>query len=48
MQGRTHLYEGQGVAVLGLSLVTNLAAGIGGQPLSHDEVLESGAGPRSG
>ncbi|MFT4199597.1 purine-nucleoside phosphorylase [Gordonia sp. (in: high G+C Gram-positive bacteria)] len=31
-----------GLDVLGLSLVTNLAAGITGQPLSHAEVLESG------
>ena len=28
----------QGVAVAGLSVVTNLASGLGGQPLSHDEV----------
>jgi purine-nucleoside phosphorylase len=34
--------------VFGISLVTNLAAGISPQPLSHEEVLESGqaAGPR--
>lgn len=31
-----------GAAVLGMSLVTNLAAGITGAPLSHDEVLEAG------
>jgi purine-nucleoside phosphorylase len=31
-----------GLEVLGLSLVTNMAAGITGQPLSHDEVLEAG------
>jgi purine-nucleoside phosphorylase len=31
-----------GVEVLGLSLVTNLAAGITGQPLDHAEVLEAG------
>ena len=31
-----------GMEVLGISLVTNLAAGIGDQPLSHDEVLEAG------
>jgi len=31
-----------GMDVLGISLVTNLAAGITGDPLSHDEVLESG------
>ena len=31
-----------GAQVLGVSLVTNLAAGMTGQPLSHDEVLEAG------
>ena len=31
-----------GAEVLGISLVTNLAAGMTGQPLSHAEVLESG------
>jgi purine-nucleoside phosphorylase len=31
-----------GADVLGLSLVTNLAAGMTGQPLSHAEVLEAG------
>ena len=31
-----------GVEVLGLSLVTNLAAGVTGQPLNHLEVLEAG------
>ncbi|OAN36245.1 purine-nucleoside phosphorylase [Mycolicibacterium iranicum] len=31
-----------GADVLGVSLVTNLAAGMTGQPLSHDEVLEAG------
>ena len=31
-----------GMEVLGLSLVTNLAAGITGQPLNHEEVLEAG------
>jgi len=31
-----------GLEVLGISLVTNLAAGISDQPLSHDEVLEAG------
>ena len=37
-----------GLEVLGLSLVTNLAAGIGPTPLSHAEVIEAGraAGPR--
>jgi purine-nucleoside phosphorylase len=39
-----------GMEVLGISLVTNLAAGITGAPLSHQEVLESGreAGGRVG
>ncbi|MCD4533933.1 purine-nucleoside phosphorylase [Nocardioides sp. cx-169] len=31
-----------GMEVLGISLVTNLAAGITGQPLNHEEVLEAG------
>ncbi|MBW0091466.1 purine-nucleoside phosphorylase [Pseudonocardia sp. KRD-184] len=31
-----------GVEVFGLSLVTNLAAGLTGQPLDHHEVLEAG------
>ena len=31
-----------GLEVLGISLVTNLAAGLGDQPLSHDEVLAAG------
>jgi purine-nucleoside phosphorylase len=31
-----------GMEVLGLSLVTNLAAGMTGQPLNHEEVLEAG------
>jgi purine-nucleoside phosphorylase len=37
-----------GLEVLGVSLVTNLAAGISPTPLSHEEVLEAGraAGPR--
>ena len=37
-----------GLEVLGISLVTNLAAGIGTSPLSHAEVLAAGAaaGPR--
>jgi purine-nucleoside phosphorylase len=37
-----------GAEVLGISLVTNLAAGISAQPLSHEEVLEAGreAAPR--
>lgn len=33
----------EGAEVLGLSLVTNLAAGMTGQPLDHHEVLEAGA-----
>jgi purine-nucleoside phosphorylase len=32
-----------GVEVFGLSLVTNLAAGITGEALNHQEVLETGA-----
>ncbi|GAB3538283.1 purine-nucleoside phosphorylase [Arthrobacter tecti] len=37
-----------GMEVFGMSLVTNLAAGISDVPLSHEEVLEAGqaAGPR--
>ena len=31
-----------GLEILGISLVTNLAAGIGTQPLSHNDVLEAG------
>ena len=31
-----------GLEVLALSLVTNLAAGVGGEPLDHEEVLEAG------
>lgn len=31
-----------GIRVLGISCVTNMAAGILGQPLNHDEVLETG------
>jgi purine-nucleoside phosphorylase len=31
-----------GMEVLGISLVTNLAAGISDQPLDHAEVLEAG------
>ncbi len=31
-----------GLEVLGISLVTNLAAGVGDQPLAHEEVLEAG------
>ena len=38
----------EGMEILGLSLVTNLAAGIAGVALSHEEVLAAGvaAGPR--
>ena len=32
----------EGSEVLGISLVTNLAAGISGQPLNHEEVLAAG------
>ena len=37
-----------GLEVFGISLVTNAAAGISGDPLSHEEVVEAGqaAGPR--
>ena len=28
--------------MLGISLVTNLAAGMTGEPLNHEEVLEAG------
>ena len=31
-----------GLEVLGISLVTNLAAGITGEPLNHEEVLAAG------
>ena len=31
-----------GLEVLGISMVTNLAAGITGEPLNHEEVLEAG------
>jgi purine-nucleoside phosphorylase len=31
-----------GAEVLGVSLVTNLAAGMTGEPLRHDEVLAAG------
>lgn len=38
----------EGMEILGLSLVTNLGAGIGGEHLNHQEVLDAGrdAGPR--
>lgn len=31
-----------GAEVLGISLVTNLAAGLSGQPLNHEEVIQAG------
>ncbi len=31
-----------GMEILGISLVTNQAAGISGAPLNHEEVLEAG------
>jgi purine-nucleoside phosphorylase len=31
-----------GMEILGLSLVTNAAAGMSGQPLNHEEVLQAG------
>jgi purine-nucleoside phosphorylase len=31
-----------GASVLGISLVTNIAAGLSGQPLDHQEVLAAG------
>jgi purine-nucleoside phosphorylase len=34
--------RGHGAQVLAVSLVTNLAAGMTGRPLSHDKVLEAG------
>jgi purine-nucleoside phosphorylase len=39
-----------GLEVLAISLVTNLAAGVGPEPLSHGEVIEAGraAAPRIG
>ena len=36
-----------GAEVLGLSLVTNLAAGLGGDTLDHEEVLAAGRRPPS-
>ena len=36
----------RGVPVLGISLITNLAAGISATPLSHDEVVAAGAEAR--
>jgi purine-nucleoside phosphorylase len=31
-----------GMEILGLSLVTNAAAGMSGEPLNHEEVLQAG------
>jgi len=31
-----------GISVLGLSCITNMAAGILDQPLNHEEVMETG------
>jgi purine-nucleoside phosphorylase len=31
-----------GMEILGISLVTNLAAGMSGEPLNHEEVLQAG------
>jgi purine-nucleoside phosphorylase len=31
-----------GIEVLGISCVTNLAAGLGATPLSHEEVFQTG------
>jgi purine-nucleoside phosphorylase len=31
-----------GMEILGLSLITNLAAGISAHPLSHQEVIDAG------
>ena len=36
-----------GLEVCGVSLVTNAGAGYTGEPLTHEEVLESGADRRS-
>lgn len=35
-----------GIRVLGISCITNVAAGLGEDPLSHEEVMEVGAGVR--
>ena len=37
-----HAAREAGLDVLGISLVTNLAAGITGEPLDHAEVLAAG------
>ncbi len=36
-----------GIRVLAISCVTNMAAGILGQPITHEEVLQTGAGVRA-
>jgi purine-nucleoside phosphorylase len=33
----------QGMRVLGISCITNLAAGLSGSVINHDEVMETGA-----
>jgi len=33
----------QGTRVLGISCITNLAAGMSGEPINHEEVIETGA-----
>ncbi|CAN5608066.1 purine-nucleoside phosphorylase [soil metagenome] len=33
----------QGTRVLGISCITNLAAGLSGEPINHEEVMETGA-----
>jgi purine-nucleoside phosphorylase len=38
----TIVARARGVRVLGISCITNLAAGLSGQPLSHGEVIEVG------
>lgn len=42
----TLVARARGVRVLGISCITNLAAGLSGQPLSHDEVMEVGGRAR--
>jgi purine-nucleoside phosphorylase len=36
-----------GMEILGLSLITNLAAGISPRPLSHQEVIDAGKAAES-
>jgi len=33
----------QGMRVLGISCITNLAAGMSDEPINHEEVMETGA-----